>query len=136
MFFCYRFFVSVLILLLSFSVRAQVDPVVVTATRTAQSVDATLAAVSVIDRQQIESLQPESVADLLRTVPGIGPEVERLEKGLHDIEARLRSLMENAEDAEHRVRSEENGTASSPESPETARREDAPGADEASTSRS
>ena len=71
MFFCYRFFVSVLILLLSFSVRAQVDPVVVTATRTAQSVDATLAAVSVIDRQQIESLQPESVADLLRTVPGM-----------------------------------------------------------------
>ncbi|MDC0163993.1 TonB-dependent receptor plug domain-containing protein, partial [Gammaproteobacteria bacterium] len=71
MFFCYRFFVSVLILLFSFSVRAQVDPVVVTATRTAQSVDATLAAVSIIDRQQIESLQPESVTDLLRTVPGM-----------------------------------------------------------------
>ena len=69
--YCYRLFASVFILLLSFSVRAQVDPVVVTATRTAQSVDATLAAVSVIDRQQIESLQPESVADLLRTVPGM-----------------------------------------------------------------
>ena len=47
------------------------EPVVVTATRTAQTVDASLAAVSVIDREEIEALQPLTVADILRTVPGL-----------------------------------------------------------------
>jgi vitamin B12 transporter len=49
----------------------QVEPVVVTATRTAQTVDASLAAVRVIDREEIEVLQPLTVSDILRTVPGL-----------------------------------------------------------------
>jgi vitamin B12 transporter len=47
------------------------DEVVVTATRTAKTQDATLAAVTVIDRAQIERLQPLSLPDLLRGLPGI-----------------------------------------------------------------
>ena len=47
----------------------QEEPVVVTATRTAQTVDASLAAVSVIDREEIEALQPLTVSASLRTVP-------------------------------------------------------------------
>ncbi|MDD5033922.1 MAG: TonB-dependent vitamin B12 receptor [Methylococcaceae bacterium] len=47
-------------------------PVVVTATRTAQTVDETLASVSVISRQDIEIQQPLSVQDALRGVPGLG----------------------------------------------------------------
>ncbi|MGJ7901116.1 TonB-dependent vitamin B12 receptor [Lysobacter sp. 1R34A] len=46
------------------------DQVVVTATRTAQTQDATLAAVTVIDRAQIERLQPGSLPELLRGTPG------------------------------------------------------------------
>lgn len=45
--------------------------VVVTATRTAQTADQTLASVTVIDRQQIEALQPNSITDLLQTQSGI-----------------------------------------------------------------
>jgi vitamin B12 transporter len=45
--------------------------IVVTATRTAQSDDESLAAVSVITRQDIERLQPQSLQDLLRGVPGL-----------------------------------------------------------------
>lgn len=47
------------------------DDVVVTATRTAQTQDATLAAITVIDRSEIERLQPTSVLDLLRGTPGL-----------------------------------------------------------------
>lgn len=47
------------------------DEVVVTATRTARTQDQTLAAVTVIDREQIERLQPLSLPDLLRGLPGI-----------------------------------------------------------------
>ncbi|AWV08232.1 membrane protein [Lysobacter maris] len=47
------------------------DGVVVTATRTAQTQDQTLAAVTVIDREQIERLQPPSLPDLLRGRAGI-----------------------------------------------------------------
>ncbi|ALN62856.1 tonB-dependent vitamin B12 receptor [Lysobacter antibioticus] len=46
------------------------DQVVVTASRTAQTQDATLAAVTVIDRAQIERLQPSSLPELLRGTPG------------------------------------------------------------------
>lgn len=46
------------------------DQVVVTATRTARTQDETLAAVTVIDRAQIERLQPASLPDLLRGTPG------------------------------------------------------------------
>jgi vitamin B12 transporter len=47
------------------------DSVVVTATRTAQTQDQTLSAVTVIDRADIERLQPSSLADLLRGTPGM-----------------------------------------------------------------
>jgi vitamin B12 transporter len=47
------------------------DPVVVTATRSAQPADETLASVSVITREDIERLQPHSVAELLAGLPGV-----------------------------------------------------------------
>jgi vitamin B12 transporter len=47
------------------------DQLVVTATRTAQTQDQTLTALTVIDRADIERLQPSSVADLLRRTPGM-----------------------------------------------------------------
>lgn len=69
-------------------------------------------------RRRIDDLQrrvdeglKESVSRL-RTVPGIGPEVERLETGLREIEARLRSLVESADS-----RSTEAGGGSSVASP-------------------
>jgi vitamin B12 transporter len=45
--------------------------IVVTATRTAQTQDATLAPVTVITRGQIERLQPSSLQDLLNVTPGM-----------------------------------------------------------------
>ncbi len=47
------------------------DVVVVTATRTARTVDETLAPVTVITREDIERQQPQSVVDLFRGVPGM-----------------------------------------------------------------
>lgn len=47
------------------------DEVVVTATRTARTVDETLAPVTVITRDDIERRQASSVEDLLRGVPGL-----------------------------------------------------------------
>ncbi len=47
------------------------DPVVVTATRTAQTADEALAAVSIITRAQIEASQSKDVAELLRLQAGI-----------------------------------------------------------------
>lgn len=47
------------------------DNLVVTATRTASTLDQTLIAVNVIDRQQIDRLQPASLSDLLRGLPGV-----------------------------------------------------------------
>ncbi len=47
------------------------DPVVVTATRSARTVDEALAAVSVIDRDDIERLQVDSLQELLRGLPGL-----------------------------------------------------------------
>ncbi len=49
----------------------ELDSVVVTATRTARTQDETLAAVSVIDRADIERLQPASLPELLRGQAGI-----------------------------------------------------------------
>jgi len=46
-------------------------PVVVTATRTSQSVDESLASVSVITREEIERLQPSDLVELLRAQAGI-----------------------------------------------------------------
>jgi len=47
------------------------DPVIVTATRTAQTADAALAAVTVIGREQIEASQARDVAELLRFQAGL-----------------------------------------------------------------
>lgn len=47
------------------------DPIVVTATRTPEPESQTLASVSVIDRAQIERRQAVSVPDLLRGLPGV-----------------------------------------------------------------
>lgn len=49
----------------------ELDNVVVTATRTARTQDQTLVALSIIDREQIERLQPMSLPDLLRGLPGV-----------------------------------------------------------------
>jgi vitamin B12 transporter len=49
----------------------RLDQIVVTATRTAQTEDATLAPVTVITREQIELLQPSSLQDLLNDTPGM-----------------------------------------------------------------
>jgi vitamin B12 transporter len=49
----------------------ELGEVVVTANRTAQSLDTTLAATTVITRAQIESMQARSMEDLLRGVDGI-----------------------------------------------------------------
>nr|VFJ94242.1 MAG: TonB-dependent Receptor Plug Domain [Candidatus Kentron sp. H]VFJ95013.1 MAG: TonB-dependent Receptor Plug Domain [Candidatus Kentron sp. H]VFK01493.1 MAG: TonB-dependent Receptor Plug Domain [Candidatus Kentron sp. H] len=50
----------------------ELAPVVVTATRTAETVDETLASVTVITRADIERQQAQSVQDVLRSVPGVG----------------------------------------------------------------
>lgn len=50
---------------------SQSDPIIVTATRTAQTANETLASVTIVTREDIEELQATSVQDLLRTVPGI-----------------------------------------------------------------
>lgn len=47
------------------------EPVVVTATRTAQTADASLASVTVISRKDIERQQARSIQDLFRGLPGI-----------------------------------------------------------------
>ncbi len=47
------------------------EPLVVTATRTPEPLDRTLASVTLIDRAEIERRQARSVPDLLRGVPGI-----------------------------------------------------------------
>lgn len=47
-------------------------PVIITATRTAQSADATLASVTVITREDLEREQALSVQDALRGIPGVG----------------------------------------------------------------
>jgi vitamin B12 transporter len=49
----------------------QIAPVIVTATRTAQTADETLASVTVFTREDIEARQARSVQDLLQGVPGL-----------------------------------------------------------------
>ena len=49
----------------------ELGEVVVTASRTAQSIDETLAPVSVITRDDIEKKQATSVSELLKTIPGV-----------------------------------------------------------------
>ncbi len=63
------------LLLAAATAQAETDtlpPVIVTATRTAQSADASLASVSVIHREDIEKKQILSVQDALLGIPGVG----------------------------------------------------------------
>ena len=69
---------TTLLLPLSFAIAAQasdevytLDDIVVTATRTAQTVDQTLAPVSVVTREDIEQKQAATVPELLETLPGV-----------------------------------------------------------------
>ena len=48
------------------------SPIIITATRTAQTVDETLAAVTVITRKDIERQQATTIKDVLRGTPGLG----------------------------------------------------------------
>lgn len=50
----------------------RLDPIVVTATRVPQTIDATLSSVTVIEREEVERLQPRQFTDLLRGRAGIG----------------------------------------------------------------
>lgn len=56
---------------LSYAATDALDEIVVTATRTAQSADATLASVSVITHQDIARLQAQSLPEVLRGVAGL-----------------------------------------------------------------
>ncbi|MDH5356867.1 MAG: TonB-dependent receptor plug domain-containing protein, partial [Gammaproteobacteria bacterium] len=62
---------AIALLMTSPVVFSQSDPIIVTPTRTAQTVDETLASVTVITREEIEEQQASSVQDLLSAVPGI-----------------------------------------------------------------
>ncbi len=53
------------------AIATELEPLVVTATRTAQTADDTLSSVTVITRKDIERQQARSVQDLLRGVPGV-----------------------------------------------------------------
>lgn len=55
----------------SLSAQETITPMIVSATRTAQTADESLASVSVITRQDIEQRQPRDLADLLRSEAGI-----------------------------------------------------------------
>ena len=68
-----RILAASLLLLSSYSLHAadEASPIIVTATRTAQTADETLAAVTVITREDIERQQATSVIDLLRGTPGV-----------------------------------------------------------------
>nr|VFK54268.1 MAG: vitamin B12 transporter [Candidatus Kentron sp. TUN] len=69
----YRISIATLLLLSgnSFVFATEFEPIMVTATRTAQTTDETLASVTVITRHDIERQQVQSVHDVLRSVPGI-----------------------------------------------------------------
>jgi vitamin B12 transporter len=51
---------------------AELEPIIVTATRTAQTADEALASVTVIPREEIERRRATSVQEVLRGVPGLG----------------------------------------------------------------
>ncbi len=60
-----------IVLQLPASANADQDPIVVTATRTAKTVDRTLASVTIITREDIERKQAKSIAELLQGQAGI-----------------------------------------------------------------
>jgi vitamin B12 transporter len=61
---------ALLLLLDCHSAYATLGPIIITATRTAQTADETLSSVTVITRKEIERQQAQSVQDLLRGIPG------------------------------------------------------------------
>ncbi len=67
-----RWIIGTMLLLASWALSAnEVETVIVTATRTAQTVDETLAPVTVITREEIERRQAKTIVDVLQTVPGV-----------------------------------------------------------------
>uniref|UniRef100_A0A653EA55 TonB-dependent receptor plug domain-containing protein n=1 Tax=Pseudomonas marincola TaxID=437900 RepID=A0A653EA55_9PSED len=50
---------------------SELEPLVITATRTPQTAEQNLAAVTVFDRKKIEQSQVSSVPELLKRVPGV-----------------------------------------------------------------
>lgn len=62
---------AILVLYVVKSLAASVESIIVTATRTAQTEDESLASVSVITRQDLERLQFRSLQEALRGVPGL-----------------------------------------------------------------
>ena len=68
-----KFFTVILFLLISFSLNAQeiLEPVVVTATRSAQTIDETMASVTLISRDDIEASGALDLPELLSTVKGL-----------------------------------------------------------------
>jgi len=54
-----------------YALASELEPIVVTATRTAQTVDESLSSVTIIDREEIERLQPMQFTDLLRGRAGV-----------------------------------------------------------------
>ena len=62
---------TVLLLCTHIANAVELSPVIVTATRTAQTTDETLASVTVITRKDIERQQAQTVQDLFRSVPGV-----------------------------------------------------------------
>ena len=66
-----RWIIGTMLLLASWALAAnEVETVIVTATRTAQTVDETLAPVTVITREEIERRQTKTIVDVLQKVAG------------------------------------------------------------------
>lgn len=62
---------ALLLLVFRSAIAVDIDPIIVTATRTAQTADETLSSVTVITREEIERQQAQSIQDLLRGIPGV-----------------------------------------------------------------
>lgn len=67
--------IAAAVLAANFNLQAQqadeLETITVTATRTEQSLDSALSSVAIIDRQDIESIQPNSTLELLSTIAGL-----------------------------------------------------------------
>lgn len=68
---CYLSVAVCLLTASQFTFAVELDPVIVTATRTAQTADDTLASVTVVTREDIERQQAQSVQDVLRSMAGV-----------------------------------------------------------------
>jgi len=68
---CCTLAAGVLLLVSTPTLAVELDPIFITATRTAQTASETLASVTTITRKDIERQQAQSVQDVLRGVPGV-----------------------------------------------------------------